>query len=266
MIEKEMQKIGFSPKEIKVYVTALQCGPRSAQAIARRANINRVTCYVVLEKLMKFGLVSQVEGEKGRIFAAESPEKLVHYIEQKEKEFQLHRAGIDKIMPDLMALFNRVGDRPLVRYFEGMEGIREIQQRILNSNIQYGCEIASLDYVYRDINPWEFYDFKEELMKREFKGRSILTLEKMTLDFLPEDFVKLWDVRRLPHDKFTFPGDIAIFKDFAIIDCYEGKPVMILLEHPQVIALLQGWFDLAWEGAEKFKIDLGIRKKTSAKK
>lgn len=252
MIEKELLKLGLSEKEIKVYMASMELGPKPVQEISRRANINRVTCYVILENLMDFGLVSRIEGEKGKIYAAENPEKLIQYLDKKEKEILSTKKEISEILPELLALFNRVGDRPVVRYLEGVQGIRDLQKEIIASNTEHIDNIVSLDWAFEHFDPKDFNDYREELIRRKVKIRGISTSKKYTHDYMPEGHQENQEYRFLPADQFEIPGEISIFDDFASIFSYQNKPILIIIEHPQVVNILKSWFELAWLGTEKF--------------
>lgn len=260
MIEKELQNLGLSPKETKVYLSALELGAKSAQDLARHANVNRVTCYVMLDNLIKRGLVSQVEGEKGRIFVAESPEKLLHYLDSRERRVKEQKSGVEKILPQLLAIFNVESDKPKVRYLEGYNGVRTLQKMVLDSKTKNIDGIVSLDYAFEHFEPRVFDDYRVELIKRGVTGRNIVTTEKYTLDYIPKGMEKLQQIRILPYDKFQFPGEIAIYDSFASIMSFHGKPVCIMIEHSAVVSILKSWFSLAWEGAEKFKLNKDDKK------
>lgn len=266
MIEKELLKLGLSEKEIKVYMAAMELGPKPVQDIARRANINRVTGYVILENLKDFGLVSQIEGEKGKIYAAENPEKLIQYLDKKEKELESTKKEISEILPELLALFNRVGDRPVVRYMEGVQGIRDLQKEIIASGTEHIDNIVSLDYAFEHYPPQEFNDYRKELIKRKVKIRGISTSKKYTHDYMPKGHTENQEYRFLPADKYEFPGEVSIFDDFASIFSYHEKPVLIIIEHPQVVKILKSWFELAWEGAGKYATGEHEPKSPSTKK
>jgi len=255
MIEKELQKLGLSQKETKVYLAALELGAKSAQEIARRANINRVTCYIMLENLMERGLMSQIEGEKGRIFAAESPEKLLHYLDRQERELREQKSYVKNILPQLLAIFNVAGDKPKVKYFEGLEGVRMLQKIAIDSDTKQIDEIVSLDHAFQHFEPHAFDDYRENLLKKQVNGRHILTTKKYTLDYVPKGFEKFHEFRVLPYEKFQFAGEIAVFDRFASIASFYGEPACIVIEHPVVVDLMKNWFNLAWEGALKYKID-----------
>lgn len=255
MIEEELQKLGLSQKEAKVYLAALEMGPRSAQEIARRANINRVTCYLMLEALINRGLVSQVDGEKGRIFMAESPEKMINYFDEQQKEVMKQKINAEKLIPELLALFNVASDKPKVRYLEGFNGIKVLQAMVIESGTKHIDGIVSLDHAFSHFDPRTFDDYRKALLEMKVRGRNIITTKKYTLDYVPQEVYEYQEVRLLPYEKFEFPGEIAIFEKFAGIFSYIGKPICIMVEHPAVVTILQNLFNLAWEGADKFKID-----------
>ena len=64
MIVESLTKFGLSAKEAAVYKAIFELGRSTATSIAERAGINRSTAYVVLESLLKQGLlkVSELNG------------------------------------------------------------------------------------------------------------------------------------------------------------------------------------------------------------
>ena len=52
---KELQDMGLSEKEAKIYLASLEIGRATADQLAKQAKIVRSTTYVQLESLMKKG-------------------------------------------------------------------------------------------------------------------------------------------------------------------------------------------------------------------
>ncbi|MDD4995367.1 MAG: helix-turn-helix domain-containing protein [Patescibacteria group bacterium] len=249
MIEQELQKFGLSQKEIKVYLSSLQSGPRSAQEISRVAGVNRVTCYVILESLKGYGLVTQVDGERGRLFAAENPANIIRFLESREREIQDVKARVHRAMPELMAIFNGLGDKPLIRFLDGIEGIEVIQREVFEKDVKNIDSIACLDAAFEHIDPYEFTEYRENMIAKKITGRTIYTSKKYTTEYLPDGYEKCQELRRLPFEKFNFPAEIWIADNFAAIFSFQGKPAVIAIEHPAIIAAMKTWFELAWEAA-----------------
>ena len=131
MYEKELVSLGLSEKEAKVYLAALDLGPETVQKIAQKAGVNRPTAYVQIESLKEKGLMSQFEKGKKTFYVAESPERLSSLLNAFEKELEFKRAETSRILPALLDVFAGAGERPKVRFLEGVEGLKTIKQEFL---------------------------------------------------------------------------------------------------------------------------------------
>jgi predicted DNA-binding transcriptional regulator len=59
-----LEQLGFSEKEIIVYVSLLELDTALVRDIARKADINRTSCYDILMGLAKRGMISKVIKKK----------------------------------------------------------------------------------------------------------------------------------------------------------------------------------------------------------
>ena len=59
-VERTLENVGFSPNEIKVYLTLNENGSTKAGRISKLAKIDRSSCYNALKLLQEKGLVSYV--------------------------------------------------------------------------------------------------------------------------------------------------------------------------------------------------------------
>src|SRR3989344_4562656 len=121
LYEKELQALGLSEKEAKVYLAALVLGPDTVQNIAKKAGINRPTAYLQIESLKEKGILSEVEKDKKVLYMAESPDRLSSLLNTYEKELAFKKAELERVMPSLLESFNKAGERPKVRFFEGKQ-------------------------------------------------------------------------------------------------------------------------------------------------
>ena len=71
----ELSHVGLSDKEAAVYLAAMELGPAVVQDIAKKAEVNRATTYVMIESLASRGMMSTFVKGKKRYFAAEPPER-----------------------------------------------------------------------------------------------------------------------------------------------------------------------------------------------
>ena len=66
-LKKELEHLGLSDKEARVYLAALEMGPSPVQDISHKAHVNRATTYVMIESLAARGLMSTFQKGKKRI-------------------------------------------------------------------------------------------------------------------------------------------------------------------------------------------------------
>ena len=75
MLKSILQKIGLSDKDAEVYLACLELGTQPASVIARKAGLKRPTTYLILEGLLKRGLVSEYTGSNVKYLAKASISK-----------------------------------------------------------------------------------------------------------------------------------------------------------------------------------------------
>lgn len=162
-----LKKLGFDEKEIRVYLILLSLGPAPVRKVAQAAGVNRGTSYDILKSLMKNGLVSYYHKEKRQYFVAEDPAKLERHLEGRLEELRQLKQKIQAVVPELQSLYNRGGGKPVVRYYEGFAGVKNILKSVLDTmNAQKQKEY----YVYssanvRDLLYRNFPTFTKERIK-----------------------------------------------------------------------------------------------------
>lgn len=170
-----MKSFGLGDKEIAVYTALIELGPSPVRALAQKSKVNRGTTYDILRSLMEQGLVSYYNTETHQHFAAESPDKLISALENKQKEIQELQQEIAANLPELKTLFEREGGRPQVRLYEGIKGVRQILEDVLTS--MAGCHEKKY-YVYSSVS---LRDEVHEAMPDFTKKRIKLGIEVQTI-------------------------------------------------------------------------------------
>ena len=92
-----VKNIGLNDKEARVYLACLELGSSPVAEIARRARVNRVTAYDVLEKLMKKGMVNTFLKAGTRLYDATDPQMIAAEFKRRQHDFL-------KAVPDLRRL------------------------------------------------------------------------------------------------------------------------------------------------------------------
>jgi len=170
-----LKKLGLSDKEIAVYLALLALGTGSVREIARIAKINRGTTYDILKSLAALGLVSSIAQKSKHHFVAEDPGELLGLIKKKRGELAVMEHELGNHLSELQSLHKRGGEKPVVRYFEGPRGIRELLGQVL---LVMEEAHEKLYYVYSSSSIREHYHkaypaFTKDRIKKKIYVRAI---------------------------------------------------------------------------------------------
>jgi sugar-specific transcriptional regulator TrmB len=245
---RELVNLGLSEKEAKVYIASLELGNSTVQNIAEKAKVNRATTYTIIESLSEKGLISTfVEGKK-QYYCAEQPEKLNMLFREQQLEIQMKQEKLEKLLPELKSL-NSSNDGPVVRYYEGKEGMRAMAEEFFVANhTEEARMIYSNDLLKNIFSAQELSFLANKRRGKNIKVRSIVCSDKVDLSA---------DAKRIAISPKKYPvtADIAFFDDKIRIASQKGKLAGIIIENKEISNTFKILFDLAWKYLEKNKGD-----------
>ena len=251
-----LQDLGLSEKESRVYIANLMLGPSSVQRIADQAGIKRVTTYVILESLVSLGLVSQSVKGKKTFFIAEDPISLSRLIAKREEELKDQKSNFDSILPQLKNLKNSPTDVPSVRFYDSAEGIKSIVKTFYRS-----LEAQGIDTVYGFTNLDQLYAFFPEFRESSSNPTRVRSKVKSYMIYTSKEGAIFGDTdkttnrtsRYVPIDKYPLSGDVSILGPYLIMVSMVGsKPIGITIRSEELAKGMLALFQLAWESAAKY--------------
>jgi DNA-binding MarR family transcriptional regulator len=131
--ESLFEALGISLKEAKVYLSLMKEGPSSVRQLAAATGMNRGTVYDVLKVLQVNGLVRFYNAETRQYFVATSPHRLEEIAAEKEAALRSATADLSVMVSQLETLYDGGDRQPIVRMYEGTEGVRAILEDVLVS-------------------------------------------------------------------------------------------------------------------------------------
>jgi hypothetical protein len=243
--EAQLSKLGFSDKEARVYLASLELGPSPVQAIAQKAGVKRATTYVMIEALRDRGLVSTFEKGKKTMFVAESPERLMHILDQEGETIINKKRLLEDLMPDLVAFLRAAGDRPNILFYEGIEGLKAIHEDILRTNDKTLENIVALDDVLKvESSPDDVAVFRNSLHSKGIAIRILYSSKSKEIE-LPSRFSS-WVVKKIPYEKMPLHGEITLYGDKVAAFSYRGKIFGTIIESKEIAQTIRVLFELAW--------------------
>lgn len=249
--ERELVELGLSEKEAKVYVTLLELGKASAQAIARRATMVRPTTYVILDSLARKGLASKATGPdaKKMLFQAEAPERLGQYLEQQQRDAADRQRHLLDLLPSLRSLHLSGEGRPRVRLFEGKEGLRKLQQEFIAASTGEVVGMISDDAMY-ELFPRESEEYEQNIrsvrVQAGIRSRHIYTSSRGLLYTKDQDRAALRESRLVPAAMLPLNASFAVHGPLLSVISFRNKIIGVLIEHPDIAASFKAVFECVW--------------------
>lgn len=242
---KILQELGIEEKPAKVYLAALELGGDGATAISKRAGVERVNTYYILDQLAKDGLIYSAEKEKKMIFVAISPKKL-------EVLAQARLEKIKRALPELMAVENSGPAKPKIKYFEGLEGIKQMFEETLD--LPKGTETLAYSSFQTDNKYIDEYirGYIPRRVKNKISQRCIIEYSEASKKLIQRDKDELRQSIMVDSEKFPFSNQINIFGNKMFIASYKDM-MGVIIESEYVARTQKAIFELAWTGAEKYQ-------------
>lgn len=246
-LELELQRVGLDQREAKIYLAALELGPSPVQKIAQRANVPRATTYLILDDLRNKGFVTTYDEGKKTFFVAESPDRLAALVDEKEAEVQRQKEAIKSLVPELTSRgqFEK-GERPVVRYYEGKDAVKNWLRDILSGR---GGEILNIlhydraDKVLQEIG-FPFEKLRERRKKHRVKSRVIYTADKGPIEGYSN---QQRQAKFLPVDKYPFEADIAVRGDRVLLAPYSSPLRGVVIEDKAIANSMRLVFEALWD-------------------
>ncbi len=242
-VKSLLQSLDYSDKEIAVYLAVLSHGPAPVRKVASAAEVNRGTTYDILRSLMEQGLVSYYHQEKKQYFVAENPERLLTVIDQRAERLLETKKEIGDVLPQLSSMFSRAGEKPVVRYYEGLIGIRRILEDVLET---VAAQKERSYVVYSSANIREvlyqaFPDYTKRRITEKIAVRAIATDSSGEETALSE--------RRWLRQEHGAPNYVLIYgiKTAFISIGANGEPRGVLIEDVGTSATQQMLFESLWQ-------------------
>lgn len=236
-IKETLTDYGLSEKEIALYLAALELGAASITQLSKKAGLKRPTTYLVIDNLLKKGLLIEIPKGKKVHYKPEEPQELIKSLENRKRK-------IEEILGELQNLYIKSSKRPGVRFYEGKERILKIYEEIFRAKEIWSIFSAE-SY---------FKNFSETEDKHLFR---ILIRNGGIIYGLHEDTKKAREYYKEPYrygvskDKFL-PRGVKIATEILV---YENKTALIayatltgvIVEDESISQTLKIMMKLLWE-------------------
>jgi len=239
-----LRSLGLLESEVRAYLAALKKGPQTVKDLSVTSNLSRQATYGAVEALTERGLMSSVLHGKKRFFVAEHPTKLLAYAKRFRANVDEHVEDLEHSLPELE--LQSGGERPIVKVFEGKEGIRSVMEELMRADAYKANidEITDLDAMYSVLNLKDLKPYREQGSKKRVRVRALQAGTPQS---------PIGSVERIifPKEFGGFNANLTVYERYIYLVTFEGKIYSILIESPALARMFRILYDLAFNEAER---------------
>ncbi len=245
MLVNDLEKLGLSDKEAKVYLAVLELGEGNIARIAKKSGVKRTTVYDVVLSLKEKQLLDEITKGKKKIYSAEDPRKLDDIYDER-------KATLKKILPDLLSVMNAIEKQPRIRYFEGAEGIKEVYKDTLKyPDQELVAWVTSEAMTGFDVEWLEKY-YVPKRVEKKIWVRVIAPKTTEVEGYKERDEKSLRQTRLV--DPAQFPMEVEInlygFRNVAVMAF--GEQTGLIIESQKIYRTLKSIFELGWKSLGRY--------------
>ena len=242
----DLQRLGFSEHEARVYLTLLQLGRARASQVADRSGIHRATTYDVLKSLRTQGLVTSIKEGSDQLFSAEPPARILANLYVKQQSVEEQRRRADPLVMRLQVFHNQSPSKPKIRYVESMEGLRLMQHEYEGLKEDM-IQIVGYDRFLQLHSPHVSKEHKTAMARAGKRIRSIL----VTDSFVPVPPDLNVEVVFLPTALAPIEGEMTVCGDRVALFSYADGLIAVEIHSKPIADTVRATLELAFEEAKR---------------
>lgn len=234
-----LNSLGLNEKEQVIYLAALELGESLQLPLADKAGIKRTTLREIIPELQKKGIIESVVRGKRNYIAAVNPKSLLERLKTTTQE-------AEQSLPALLSIQNTTIEKPLVRFYDGVEGVKEIYRLTLEvAKPIYG--FVEVEAIHPLIQTWLSKDYTLLRKQKKIKAFNIVNASEKIHEVMPADDFR--ENKIVSNKEFPFRMEIIIFGEYvAYINFRETeRPSATLIQSQAAALTMRSIHQLFWK-------------------
>jgi len=249
MFKKVLLQADLTPSQAEILEYLYQNKEGKASQIAKKIKRSRAIVYKEMEEMAKLGIVEKKEKpNQVAVFSAGHPSLLKKLLDTREAQLKKDRELLNNYLPDIVSSYNLIHNRPGVRMYEGVEGLEQIYNEILNE----GKDLFLIRSAYEPVYKEKILPIVNEFIKKRVKKNIAVTAITPTDTLADPTKDAGWLMKRfmVKEDMYDAPVEIDIFGSKIAILSFGDELIGMIIESKQIAKSLTQLFTLASLGAE----------------
>ena len=246
MNEPNLELLGLTEGESKVYLSLLHIGSSTVGNIIKESQVSNSKIYDILDRLNKKGLIGISLKNNTKNFEAKEPARLTDLIEEKEKEI----LSLKEKIPQLQKTYEEAEPTQEAEILQGNRGIKTFTDIIL-TKLEKGetFYILGAPSEANETLGAYFRDWHKERAKKGVRCKILYNQEARERAKKISN-IGLTETRILP-ENITTPALIDISKEYVATITFGEKPLCIVIKNKKIAESYKHYFELLWKTSKK---------------
>ena len=241
-----LEEAGLAGNEAKVYLALLELGSALAGEITKKSGVNRTNVYDALDKLTEKGLATYVIQANRKYFEAVSPERIIKYLEEKEKDIQRKKELINSNLAEL-ELKRKLGKEPQeATIYKGKKGLKSIAEDVLKTKkdlLVFGAEGKFVDIFTHYAQQWHMRRGKLKIPVKIIYNEKIRNKKSKSKFPILE--------MKFNSNIYETPATTWVYGDKVAIIVWSDQPVATLIRSKEVSNSYKQFFNILWNDSKE---------------
>ncbi len=161
-------------------------------------------------------------------------------------------------MPSLISDFNLVSGRPGVRFFEGIDGIKEaLSDTLINNTKRQILTFSDLANYVKYLNEWNAKFYAPRRRQFQIHEKAIVPDHPTAQSFLKEYLAnplsdQLTEVYFADHKLYPFKTEINIYENkVSFVTFGEKNHIGVIIENKEIFDSMSSIFNIIWDSKKK---------------
>jgi HTH-type transcriptional regulator, sugar sensing transcriptional regulator len=251
-IKQFLEELDLNKAEMAVYLATLELGSGAASIIARSAGLNRITVYEALRRLSTKGFVRirAKKNDRTKYFVPVEYSYIVAKLESRQEQIAETIKKAKLLKNEFEANFSLAEEKPVVLFYEGVEGIKTVLMDTLRVHPTEIISFASAESLDIGFEPEFLQKYWDKRVYLGIPSRGIIPkTERATVLFNETKNKKeLRRVKFISPQNYKFRNEIDIYADnIGITSLTKGSEHGIIIRSANIADSLKQVFETLWQ-------------------
>jgi len=239
-LKQALKGYGLNDRETEVFLALLELGVANGHEVAQKSGIIRTTTYSILEELRRKSLATEVQKGKVKHYSIENPQKIINEMETRNNLLK-------EVKGDLLSLYQSAEHRPMVRFYKGLEAIKELHTNILKEKNLKAYDILTAEADWINLDKDFFSNFIKKRGEKKIHTRLIMDSKSKALEHQERNEEMDREVKYLPPEyQDAYTSEIYIMPRKVIFIAEKKELLAVEIESMDIVEAQQFMFNFMW--------------------